>query len=580
MLKAIRHHEHAHRQPDRLNVIGVKSYPESNRFDLEIADELIPTVDGDGTILRKVPLSIASRSYESGTLHLDGSLVGGPLVLRVYRFEPSRNALIIYCEEEQFCDILEMFDSLPLIAWLYPFNYLEGLKSLIENQFVDRSAFPKQDLATYEAPLWGGAASADPRFSEPQSGKTKMIWGPPGTGKTRKAAELIVNAFQSGEDVLCLAPSNVAADQLALAIADAVSEDYPGEVLRFNSPNENVFDRCKWLIEPCDKVYEINIRLKEIAAEMRSLRHDDPSFSDRYNSLKRERRTLWEKKREYMNTYCASARVLITTIYQWIGCDLVRERKDSRIVLDEAAMIPIISVTSMFRYLLNREHIPEVVILGDFRQLPPVCDTSKGEAKLLIEHWFAQSVFDAAGCADQDIRSELRRRGILESMLVQRRMHPEIAEVVSRQFYDGQLTTEGYQFCQIAPLRDEGAIRWIVPHEWFLPDGRLPIYVTNNSSEEHIYLVQKLVRHLLNRYVGASLAIVTPFRNQAAKYAEAFQEDNQIVTGTVHRLQGCEVDIVVFDIVDPLKPFTKDPRLINVAISRARHQVILMGNET
>ena len=82
---------------------------------------------------------------------------------------------------------------------------------------------------------------------------------------------------------------------------------------------------------------------------------------------------------------------------------------------------------------------------------------------------------------------------------------------------------------------------------------------------------------------------LTPFRQQTQRLLQAtrllfdsLEADSVVRAGTVHSAQGGEADLVIFDPVKPNHPWLKDPaladRLLNVAISRGRTQVIVLAS--
>jgi superfamily I DNA and/or RNA helicase len=90
------------------------------------------------------------------------------------------------------------------------------------------------------------------------------------------------------------------------------------------------------------------------------------------------------------------------------------------------------------------------------------------------------------------------------------------------------------------------------------------------------------------KYPKASVGIATPFKSQAEALAQAIpsQHRQQIKAGTVHSLQGDEKDIIILSLVvstdcrDSLPRFINvyAPYLLNVATTRARSSLIVIGN--
>ncbi|MDQ7007139.1 MAG: AAA domain-containing protein, partial [Acidobacteriota bacterium] len=82
------------------------------------------------------------------------------------------------------------------------------------------------------------------------------------------------------------------------------------------------------------------------------------------------------------------------------------------------------------------------------------------------------------------------------------------------------------------------------------------------------------------------IMVATPYRAQAKLLREVVEpiDEDKIIAGTVHRMQGGEADLVFFDPVVPDSPFVQTmsvaPRLINVALSRARQQLVVLGAPT
>jgi hypothetical protein len=114
----------------------------------------------------------------------------------------------------------------------------------------------------------------------------------------------------------------------------------------------------------------------------------------------------------------------------------------------------------------------------------------------------------------------------------------------------------------------------------------------NNGHQEW---VMKIVRHLLLDPMTLNLsdrehkiAIISPYTESTRKYTAAVKELEEtlpssvprghVIARTVQGIQGCEVDIVIFDVVKST-PFTRDPHNLCVALTRAVYGEIIVMNE-
>jgi superfamily I DNA and/or RNA helicase len=86
-----------------------------------------------------------------------------------------------------------------------------------------------------------------------------------------------------------------------------------------------------------------------------------------------------------------------------------------------------------------------------------------------------------------------------------------------------------------------------------------------------------------------SIGIITPYKQQVLDYEKDLEKikfkPNQVKVGTIHTFQGSECDIIVWDIVDTVNEKIgalylgkTGERLVNVAVSRAKSKLIIVGN--
>jgi hypothetical protein len=281
-------------------------------------------------------------------------------------------------------------------------------------------------------------------------------------------------------------------------------------------------------------------------------------------------------------------RVLATTVYQTY-LPRFPERQFDVVVIDEASMLmpPLV-------YYVAGLATRAIVIAGDFRQLPPIVQ-AKTE---LAREWLARDAFELAGIP---ARVEAGNRPLnLVLLSTQYRMHPAICALVNELFYGGQ-------------LRSDDSVK---NRPSSFPLGAAPIFLVDTAALEpwaayragtfsrynilHAVLVRNLVRTLVETGFLSladqeqdALGIVSPYHAQArlietlliAEYGSKASG----IAATVHRFQGNEKRAIVIDVTDsqplPLGQFFRachvqeeGARLLNVAMSRAREHIVLVGN--
>ncbi len=219
--------------------------------------------------------------------------------------------------------------------------------------------------------------------------------------------------------------------------------------------------------------------------------------------------------------------------------------------------------------------------------------------------------------AEEDERRQLANPGhrpIAATLTEQRRMDPAIAEVVSKAFYSGRLTTEAKRanaaeteeppILQLGALPKSPVVVINFPHVSATGQGDgvergRPRW--HNPSE--VSAVIDVLRHLRPRdpQKPPSLAILSPYKAQVDKLHErvavartrelqhldqfASVRSNGAFVGTVDSFQGSEADVVILSLVrnNPRTGggalgFLRDRRRMNVALSRAKSQLIIVGS--
>lgn len=222
--------------------------------------------------------------------------------------------------------------------------------------------------------------------------------------------------------------------------------------------------------------------------------------------------------------------------------------------------------------------VKQLVIVGDHSQLGPTIMSKKAARAGLTQSLFERLIL----LGNKPIRLQ-----------VQYRMHPCLSEFPSNMFYEGTL-----QNGVTAPER----LRKNIDFPW--PQPSTPMYFHQNLGQEEIsssgtsYLnrteaanVEKIVtRFFKSGVVPSQIGIVTPYEGQRS-YITNFMQFNgslrkdlykEIEVASVDAFQGREKDYIILSCVRSNEHqgigFLNDPRRLNVALTRAKYGLVILGN--
>lgn len=283
------------------------------------------------------------------------------------------------------------------------------------------------------------------------------------------------------------------------------------------------------------------------------------------------------------------------------------------VIVDEVSKVPFISM--LYPMLCGKS----VILVGDHRQLPPIYSEGMGVGDLEIYQ----------GITDKE--KEERYRAMYEepffdalfrktpesnktSLVTQYRMHPDIMEVDNVFYGDTPLKFGGTYADKEHYLDITGTAGRLISetdHVLFVDcDGRESKFAGSTSyyNEKEVEVVGKLLRMIDsgcrldrngNPLSGSghgraddrlSVGVITPYKDQikrirdsASKHYDSFNQsyDERFMVKSVDDFQGDERDIIIISLVRSRdSPFLKDYRRINVAMSRARRLLIVVGNSS
>lgn len=399
-----------------------------------------------------------------------------------------------------------------------------------------------------------------------------LLDGPPGTGKTFTLGALAAYALarEPSLSILLIAPTNTAADQALLSIDAALERQGAASDRQRLKRIGSRFDARRFQgrehLLPVADVAALD-RLAELQAKEPDKRDAEAwaAWNDEVRKLRRELRAQIED----LLPACRVAALTAASAAIWY--DALATRKWGLMILDEASQVGIAAVV-MLATLADR-----LLCAGDPRQLAAVVQSAHFDAR----RYLGRTAFD-----------EFRGRAHAVRLNEQSRMAPPICRVVSRTFYEGELVVaadaasdpkwrkdrsplfvNGRELPQVlvVPVAegDTWSQRYNGPIRW--------------SSSEHII---DFIDGLLGSYTAGveDILVLVPFRAQRAMLQARLRATKLrgIRVSTVHRAQGGERPVVLFDPVDGDSEFlsgVEGRRLINVALSRAMRQLVLFLSE-
>jgi hypothetical protein len=407
-----------------------------------------------------------------------------------------------------------------------------------------------------------------------------FLWGPPGTGKTTVLGVLLAEYLERHPHarVLLLSTTNQAVDQAMLAVDKALQkgrrEHLRGAVQRLGTRfDAAAYEGREHLIPTQDR--DLITRLSRAEAARPSARDAAAlkAWADRVAALRDELRS-------------ASLKVLqrcrlagMTTTRAAFTLKTLRELSPNGeppfdlLVFDEASQVSLAHALVLMP--LGRARL----FAGDPQQLSPV----QRSDDRLARRWLGRSAFAEMPRAGA---SAVAHVALLDE---QSRMAPPIGELVSELFYDGTLrvaadaaASADWQAARQRVLGDIGAdvhvhVQRMKTDGGWVAAERGP--VRRESAEAIAALLEQALAG--GAWRAEELIVLTPFRAQRALIRQCLRArglPESLRVSTVHRAQGSEAPVVLFDPADGAQPFLHGEaaqRLLNVALSRAQAKLVL-----
>ena len=397
-----------------------------------------------------------------------------------------------------------------------------------------------------------------------------IVHGPPGTGKTTTLVEAIRETLMRESQVLVCAQRNMAVDWISEKLVDRGIN-----VLRIGNPTRVNDKMLSFTYERRFESHPDYPHLWAIRKAIRDLRshrkRSDEKYHQKLESLKGR---ATELEIRINSELFGEARVIASTL---VGAAnrLLEGQKFGTLFIDEAAQ----ALEAACWIPIRR--VSRVVLAGDHCQLPPtvksIAALKAGLGKTLME------------------RIVETHPEAVTLLKIQYRMNDDIMRFSSDYFYDGQVES--------APeVRYRGILDLDIPMEWidtsayefkeeFVGEsfGRInkdEAELTLNTLQHYFERIGK--QRLLEERID--VGIISPYRAQVQYLRRLLMKKEffkpfrrQISINTVDGFQGQERDIIIISLVrsndEGQIGFLRDLRRMNVAITRARMKLIILGDK-
>ncbi|MDO4165251.1 MAG: AAA domain-containing protein [Bacteroides sp.] len=399
-----------------------------------------------------------------------------------------------------------------------------------------------------------------------------IVHGPPGTGKTTTLVEAIYETLHREPQVLVCAQSNTAVDWISEKLVDrGVNVLRIGNPTRVNDKMLSFTYERRFENHPSyPELWSIRKELRQLGGKARRGTYDEREGVRSRMARLRDRATALEIQinAELFDSAHVIASTLVSSNHR-----LLSGRRFGTLFIDEAAQ-----ALEAACWIAIRK-ADRVILAGDHQQLPPTIKcydaARQGLERTLMEHIVAG------------------KPNAVSLLKVQYRMNEAIMRFSSDWFYGGEL--------EAAPeVRHRGILDWDTPITWidtsdmdFKEEFVGESFGRINKEEAHL-LLQELEAYI-NRIGGSRIleeridfGIISPYKAQVQylrnkiKTSAALRPYRQLFTvNTVDGFQGQERDVIFISLVRANEEgqigFLNDLRRMNVAITRARMKLVILG---
>ena len=263
----------------------------------------------------------------------------------------------------------------------------------------------------------------------------------------------------------------------------------------------------------------------------------------------RKKYTYQEIKKDSTN-FIKDYPVILSTTYSSRN-NFKEDFKFDYIIMDESSQIDVVTG------LLALSSAKYAVVIGDEKQLPNVVPdiikekTEKIFKEYNIDNGYSYSL-NSFLSSIKNIIEEVPKVMLKEHY----RCHPKIINFCNKKFYNNELVI-------MTEDKDEQDVIKVIKTN----KGN---HKRDNTSQRQLDIIKEILPKLKTNDIG----IIAPYNNQVDLIKQNIQD---IEVSTVHKFQGREKDVIIISTVDDeISDFVADSNILNVAISRAKKELIFI----
>jgi superfamily I DNA and/or RNA helicase len=401
-----------------------------------------------------------------------------------------------------------------------------------------------------------------------------ILHGPPGTGKTTTVVELIRQITRGGERVLAVAPSNIAVDNLFERLLAAGEK-----VIRLGHPARVMPELRAHTLDLLVENHPDMKLARKLTREARTLREQASKFTrakpehGARQAMRQDAKSMLADARKIedmlVERLLDGASILCATV---TGLDraLMGERRFDWCIMDEANQSTEAAAWGPLQYA------DRLVLAGDHKQLPPTIVSAQAAAQGFSVS-LPERLLDQSGA------------GISRRLTVQYRMNRAIMQFPSDELYEGSLTAHASVESHL--LQDlpgvsanelTGApVTFIDTAGAGYDEETEPGGDSRLNPLEAALVVRKLESLLAAGVPPAEIAIIAPYAAQVRILRQRIPH-SEVEVDSVDGFQGREKEAVIVSLVRSNREneigFLEDIRRMNVALTRARRKLIVIGD--